>query len=345
MLKYNYTINGRFLTQNITGVQRCAHEMVRDLDILADKDDIEILVPKSTKLPHEYHNICVVRFGHLSGVLWEQISYPIYLILHRRKGLNFCSSPIIRPDYAYIHDVLFQKNPAWCTRKYYIYTSLLFNHIIHHAKKIFTVSYFSKQEIQDYYGRQNKELHVIGNAWQHMERINEDPLFFLRHPEILKGEYIFSLSSLAPYKNYRWIHENARLHPNQQYVIAGSINPTLFGTSNDKLKQLSNIIYIGYVTDEEAKTLIVHAKAFLFPSFYEGFGIPPLEALSCGIPIIISDIPCFREVFGNAAHYIDPLIPNVDLNELLGQKIDAANSVLEKYSWTLSAKKLYTELE
>ena len=81
--------------------------------------------------------------------------------------------------------------------------------------------------------------------------------------------------------------------------------------------------YLGYVTDGEAKALMANCRAFLFPTLYEGFGIPPLEAIACGAPrVIVSDTPCMREIYGPHAAYLDPA-------ELLGQ-----------YSWSASARRL-----
>ena len=72
------------------------------------------------------------------------------------------------------------------------------------------------------------------------------------------------------------------------------------------LADLPNVLYLGYVSDGAAKALMAHCKAFLFPTLYEGFGIPPLEAAACGAPqIIVSDTPCMREVYGPCAAYID----------------------------------------
>lgn len=68
-------------------------------------------------------------------------------------------------------------------------------------------------------------------------------------------------------------------------------------------------------------------KAFVFPSYYEGFGIPPLEALSCGTKIIVSNASCLPEIYADTAYYIDPDNPNVNLNELLSKKIESPNNI------------------
>ena len=82
-------------------------------------------------------------------------------------------------------------------------------------------------------------------------------------------------------------------------------------------------------------------RAFIFPSYFEGFGIPPLEALVAGAKVIISDSSCLPEIYGNAAHYIDPANPNVDLNALLAEEVSSAATILEKYTLKNTAARLY----
>jgi glycosyltransferase involved in cell wall biosynthesis len=82
-------------------------------------------------------------------------------------------------------------------------------------------------------------------------------------------------------------------------------------------------------------------KAFLLPSYYEGFGLTPLEALSCGAKIIVANAASLPEIYGKCAHYIDPYDTNVDLDELLKEPVEAPDSILEKYSYDTAAKQVY----
>ena len=113
------------------------------------------------------------------------------------------------------------------------------------------------------------------------------------------------------------------------------------GSGRDSKQIPENVRFLGYVRDEEAKTLMRDCKAFLFPSFYEGFGLPPLEALSVGCPcIVVSDIPVMHELFEDEAVYIDPHKGE----EFACRKLDA-EKILAKYSWKKSARKLLRILE
>ena len=148
------------------------------------------------------------------------------------------------------------------------------------------------------------------------------------------------MSSLTKNKNFRWIAENAQNNPNVTYAISGAMNNRIFSDTFD-FDIPSNMKFLGYVSDEEAKTLMRHCKAFLFPTFYEGFGIPPLEAMSVGAKIVVSDTSCMREIYENAAYYIDPYNPNINLDQLLDLEVIPALEILNKFSWKESAYKLY----
>jgi glycosyltransferase involved in cell wall biosynthesis len=82
-------------------------------------------------------------------------------------------------------------------------------------------------------------------------------------------------------------------------------------------------------------------KAFILPSYYEGFGLTPLEALSCGAKIIVASAASLPGIYGKTAHYIDPFNIDVDLDALLREPVEAPDSILEKYSYDTSAKQVY----
>ena len=93
------------------------------------------------------------------------------------------------------------------------------------------------------------------------------------------------------------------------------------------------------------KALMSKCKAFIFPSYYEGFGIPPLEALSVGAKIIVSKAACLPEIYGNTAHYIDPDNPDINLNQLLEQPVESPERILEKYTYDNAAEQLIACLD
>jgi glycosyltransferase involved in cell wall biosynthesis len=98
---------------------------------------------------------------------------------------------------------------------------------------------------------------------------------------------------------------------------------------------------VGFVSDEQVKSLIQNCKAFIYPSIYDGFGIPPLEALSQGAKVICSCAACLPEVNRNSVHFIDPYETDVDIEKILSEKIDDAEEVLNRYSWEKSGHLFY----
>ena len=88
-----------------------------------------------------------------------------------------------------------------------------------------------------------------------------------------------------------------------------------------------------------------NCKAFIFPSFFEGFGIPPLEALSVGAKIIVSNSSCLPEIFGNSAYYIDPNKICTDLDELLSKSVESGEMILQKYRFSIFARQVLESLD
>lgn len=331
-------INGRFLLHRVTGVERYARELCAELDKLIAPGELVMAVPPEVDDIPDYQNIKVVKVGRLHNRLWEHISFPVYVSRQKAISLNLCNvAPLPSPGIIAIHDVKIKETPQYFSKKFIAWYNLLFSNEAKRAKKIMTVSEFSKREIIKYYNVEPDRIVVIPDAWQHYERIGYDDNALEKY-DLVKDGYYFSMCSLEPNKNFKWIAEVAKRNPNQNFAIAGSINKRVFADGLG-FECPTNMKLLGYVSDEEAKTLMRDCKAFLFPTFYEGFGIPPLEAISAGArSIIISDIDVMHEIFDNEANYIDPFKYDYCIDKLNKQ---VSGTVLNKFSWKKSARKLY----
>ena len=327
-------INGRFLTQRITGVQRYAREICAELDKLVKPDEIIMAVPPETTNIPEYKNIKVVKVGMFHNRLWEHISFPLYVLGQKAISLNLCNvAPLLSPGIVCIHDMKIKATPQFFSTKFLLWYRLLFFNATKRAKKIITVSNFSKSEIIKYYGVDEDKIVVAPNGWQHFARVNYDENALSKYG-LEKDSYYFAMSSLEPNKNFKWIAEQAVKNSNELYVVAGSINDKVFSEGLG-FKCPDNMKLIGYVSDEEAKTLMRDCNAFLFPSIYEGFGIPPLEAMSAGAKrIIVSDIPVMYEIFESVFEYN----ANTNVHDIVISSNKIALRILIKYSWNKSAK-------
>ena len=338
-------INGRFLLHRVTGVERYAREMVNALDDLTSPGQLEIVIPpevEDTDIP-EWKNITVKRVGKLHNRMWEHVSFPAYVKLKGGISLNLCNvAPLPDPGIVTIHDIKPIVHPEYYSEKVSLWYRLLFKNALRRARMVLTVSKFSAKEIRRYYRIDPHRMSITPEGWQQFERLRFDE-YALERYGLEKGEYYFTMGSRDPAKNLKWVIESARMNPDTIYAISGNVNKNLFASmeaiSSDQVPE--NVKFLGYVRDEEAKTLMRDCKAFLFPSFYEGFGLPPLEALSAGCPcVVVSDIPVMHELFEDEAVYIDPH----KAQDFTCKNVNAGK-ILAKYSWRKSAKKLLRILE
>lgn len=199
------------------------------------------------------------------------------------------------------------------------------------AKYIVTDSEIQKKELINALWVNEDKIKVIGAGWNHFEQIKMDNSIFNRLPTIKINNYYYSVGSQYPHKNFKWIIEVAKRNPQAQFVVAGR---NIHGTH---IEDMGNVIYVGAVTDEENKALISNCRAYIHPTKYEGFGIPPMEALSCGVPVFASDIPVLHEIYANTIHYFNPDDYEIDLEKEYYNFTENASGVLRKYTWENAA--------
>lgn len=341
-----YAFNGRFLTKKMTGQERFAMELISHLDKICKKGEFCVVTSElATSLP-KWENIEIVQTGRLKREAWEQFCLGPYLRKHKLKCVNLTTTFALgHCEVVCIHDAsIFEIGTKFMHSAYgffgTIWKWMLCKIAARKADQILTVSNYSKEKLHEILNIPMEKISVVSNAWQHYERVKRDDTVFDRMPKYIeKRKYFFSMSSLSPQKNFIWIMEVAKRNPNSQFVITGKAEGfTQLGA--DDLKT-SNLHFTGYLTDGEIKALMSECRAFIHPAIYEGFGIPPLEALSCGAELIISTATCLPEIYEKSAHYIDPYNYDVDLERLLSEPVEPASKVLEKYNWAREAEKLY----
>lgn len=349
-------INGRFLTQNITGVQRYAIEIVKTLDEylstneLRNKYEFEIICPKNVKQKLNLNNIKIKQIGNLKGHLWEQIELPLYV---KDKFLfNFCNcAPIIKKNQVVtIHDAAVCAVPEAYSFLFKIWYRFMFYILGYRTHRIFTDSEFSKKELHKYFYIDLNKISVIYLGVEHILKIEVNEQIFDKF-RIERNNYVLAVSSLNPSKNFKLILKVARKLPHVNFVIAGGKNSNIF--KDNGISITDNVKFIGYVTDEELVALYKYASCFVYPSLYEGFGIPPLEAIAFNCPVIVSDVEVFKEIYSNSVIYcdvkgIDDLrdkINLVDKDNNLSIKFNRKRDwLIKKYNWKISVKKILTEL-
>lgn len=344
-------INGQFTARQVTGQERFAFELLLELDKIVKDSPLhfKLIVPKNAQNIPDLQNIIVEKYGKAKGSLWEQTYFTYYLFRYRFTSLNLCSiMPILKPGIICIHDLSYKVNPDYFkttyTRISKIWHKLHFWLAWRFSPVIYTVSEFSKSQMIDIYHVNPKKIVVLGNGWEHFKRVNEDVMLKIRRPEIFAKPYFFSLGSLAPNKNIEWVLSVAKIHPQYNFLIAGKNGLKDYGTDYREC-DLPNVRFLGYITDGEIKYLMKHCKAFIFPSFFEGFGIPPLEALSVETKVIVARSSCLPEIFEASAYYIDPNKICMSLDELLNDSVQSGERVLQKYRFSSFARILLDSLE
>ena len=342
-------INGRFLGQRVTGVQRYARETMNALDELlaAGTGGLRwtVLVPRGTPVP-AFRHLAVETLGRLQGHGWEQIE----LAWRARAGLlfsfGFTGPWLTRRQIITVHDAAVVRWPQSFNAAFRHGYRRLVSRIAARAPRTMTVSEFSAGEAIACFSAPAERVRVATEGWQHLQRVDADDNLLDRHG--LRGRpFALAVSSPTPAKNFAAIGAALALLGDDApcCVVAGAADAAVFRAEGGPV---ANLLRVGYVSDAQLKSLYRHATCFVFPSFYEGFGIPPLEAMACGCPVIASTAPALREVCGDAALYFDPARPDELAAQLRAVFADpglrddlraAGTQRLGRYSWHAAAER------
>lgn len=338
--KRTVLIDGRYLEQHMTGVQRFASEIVKRLPCAKDLT-FRVAVPAGVKeLPPPLENVTFVRVGKRGGTLWEQVDLARYAKKQNLPLLCLCNAAPMRVRaFVVLHDLVWLDVPkSYVVRGWRMKSKLMIKSVLKKNAGLFTVSNFSAERIRARFPKANPV--VLGNGWEHVKDWKEEAVSGL--PE----EFYLSVGSVLPHKNFLYILRLAGLLPDKNFVIVGEKNP-IFQEYLEENK-VKNCFFTGYLNDGNLKWLYARCKGFLLPSRYEGFGIPPLEAIACGSKkLFLSDIPVFREVYGDAANYFDPENPSASFSLDGGKEIPFSEreALLSAYSWDKFARLLAEHLE
>jgi glycosyltransferase involved in cell wall biosynthesis len=309
-------INGRFLTQAITGVQRHAWEVTRAMDAMLAAGEleppatpVEILAPPGTVVSHEFRSFRVRPVGWSHGQIWEQFSLPLFCrgrllftpsggspLLHRHHVFTLPDAGIFATPQAYSsrYRVWYQRHHRWA--------------LANTRLKLITVSEFSRGELARYLAVSSDRITVTPLGHEHALRPAADETI-LQRLKLTACGYLLCVSSANPNKNFAaMLKAYARLRTMMEgdtppLVIVGRFDARIFG--QESLVE-EGLLQTGYLSDSELRSLYEHATCFIFPSLYEGFGLPPLEAMALGCPVISSTAASLPEVCGDAAWMVDP---------------------------------------
>lgn len=344
-------INARFLTQELRGVQRFAEQTCLALKHI--RNDIIFVAPHGIKMHESAKALNVQCIGRHSGHVWEQLDLPAYL---RSQGnpllVSLCSTAplMVRNQIATHHDITYVRHPesyTWAFRTLYrVMTPILLSRI----KALLTVSSFSKGEISQFYNFPENKIFVVPNAVS--DAFQPGP------PVGGKQEYLLAVSSPSAHKNFKRMIEaflTLRDHDGLQLHIVGAASEIFSDSSLQRLAGSdSRIRFLGRLSDTELIAQYQGATAFVFPSLYEGFGIPPLEAQACGCPVLAANAASIPEVLQASALYFDPvdvehmaaamqrILTDMPLRQSLRRR--GLNNV-GRFSWEASAQRVSQRID
>jgi len=291
--KYKILIDGRALAhQTQSGVEVFTANIVKYLNKISD---ISIAKPKS-KNRYLQH-------------LWEHIRLPFIA-----KKYDLLYSPAnIAPFWTFkntklvvtLHDVAYLTHPKTVSKFFYLYYKTVIPLILQRADRIVTISKASKEEIVRHYPFAKEKIDIIYNGIL-------DSFFEKR--EIKKENIILYVGSLNERKNFSSVIEAFKRLPSEfkyKLVIVGNFSSNFAIRPKNilalqKAKMDENIIFHSNLDLKELQELYLKAKIFIYPSFYEGFGFPLLEAMASKTPVITSNLSSMPEICANAALYVDP---------------------------------------
>ena len=296
-MQSNYlVINCRFLTQNITGVQRFAIEIARQLNKLY-VGNIKFVSPKNIIHLDLAKELNVNVIGNKTGHLWEQIDLPRHLkSIESPLLLNLANTaPLFyKNKIITVYDLAFHHHPKWFSKKFVLVYNFLIPRICSNSKHIFTDSEYVKNDISRSYNIKNEKITTIYGSYSEIFKCNSNP----------KENLILAVGSIDPRKNLLALISIFKEIKNIKLMIVGQENKVFSSLGIKKLPD--NIVFTGYVDDIELVDLYNKASIFIYPSFFEGFGIPPLEAQACGTPVICSNTTSLPEVGKDSVVYCDP---------------------------------------
>ena len=303
-------INGKFLASPMTGVQRYALALLHSMDALLREpayQDIRMvcLTPPNTTADPGWQNIVLSRVGITPPNLWEQIDLPLL------TGGRLLFSPANTGPIFYPHQVITFHDAAVFAvpeaysglfrAKYY----LIFNILGRSASAVITDSTFSHNELAHFLGLESARFRVIPLGGDHIQNIKPDYSVLEKHG-LSRNSFLLSVASQSIHKNFDRVLAAANLiNSDIEFVAAGSTNNQIFQKIETPSPK-SRVRTLGYVTDAELKALYENAQGFIFPSLYEGFGLPVLEAMNCGCPVLCSSAASLPEVAGSAVLYFSP---------------------------------------
>ncbi len=317
-------VNLRCMQRRLTGVQRYTQETTSRLKL-----PWKGLSPRHT-------------LGHVAGPLWDQVILPV----KAKSGLLWSpanTGPIMHPQHIVtIHDLAVLKKEPWFSQAFQQYYSFVIPKLVQNAKYIITDSNFIRSEILSKFDVEENRVEVCP--------CGVDGKFFVESTPNTDKPYLLTVSSMDPRKNLpRLFHAWEKVHhrfPDLELRVVGGNSSIFKGIDFSRVKG-SNIQFLGNISDAALLDQYRAATAFLYPSLYEGFGLPVIEAMAAGLPVLTSENSSMSEVTGKCAILVDPfseesiiagIIHLVESTNLRLSLSISGKEIAHEFSWDRTAR-------
>lgn len=317
--------------------------------------------PPGSWLPKENSYFSYFVFG--PSKFWTQLALPIKLFFEKNKPDVFFSPAHYAPRFSpiktvvAIHDLAYLIHPKEFKKKDQQQLTAWTKYSVKQAQKIIAVSQNTKDDVVKFYQLPEKKITVIYNGFdQHRFHTNlaKNTSQKVKEKYQIEGDFLVYLGTLQPRKNLesliKALPEIINKHPQIKLVVIGKkgwLYSTIFSLV-ESLNLTKAVVFTDFVPDDEVPFLIASAKVFVLPSLYEGFGITVLEAMACGVPVVVSKVSSLPEVVDEAGLYIDnpknyaqiaQQINRILADEKLAEELAKKGlAQAKKFSWEKCAK-------
>ncbi len=331
-------INGRFLSQKATGVQKYALGLCRALHTL--NIHYQIITPSDGKHAHDLN---IARTAFRGGFFWEQFVLPLYMWFHKGGLLiNLCNTaPLLyKNQFVTIHDLAFLKDKNWFNPLFKRWYSFLIPRLCKRARAVITVSECIKNEIITTYNIPPVQINLIFNSIPEMDYAPQRPFKF---------KYIFLTGVYNPRKNCSFVIKLlGDLKKMNYHIVAVGDDAGIYKKLHFQDDPYLHIFR--YTDDRFYYTLMKHAEALIYPSEYEGFGIPVLEAIALGVPVLLPDRAMYKDIFEDFPFYYkqddtDSFLSKLNKINIYKAVVKDINILKNKYNFTASANLLIDLIE
>lgn len=360
-------IDARSALKERRGIGTCTLKLIQNLAqidyknqyiLYVDNDDIKGLFPGKK-------NFVVKKLFPTNYILWEQISLPLALMKDKVDIMHFAgitASLFLGKSVktaATIHDVTFLKDYSFlpASNIFYqrigrIYRKYIVSLTINRFDEIITITEFSKKDILGHFPGLDPEKikvsYLAADSEFHIQD-KEKAAALIKNNIGLEEDYLMLLGGVDPRKNTEFVIRSyftmrKRGFPKAKLVIVGLPNwkKTNFYSLVERSVFRDDVVFTDHIGDEFLVALYNCALVFLYPSLFEGFGLPLLEAMACGCPVVASNTSCIPEVAGDAGVYIDPYSDEdfisgikriLDDTDLRKRCVENGRERVKKFSW------------